>query len=159
MLPVVRGALALLAASAALATARAVAPPPRLDLAHVAALFKKLDADAFRTRQRADDALRALGRPALPLIRDELARTRSFEVRHRLRLIEQHLTTDDNLAELVRLLGHSDRKLQQHAGQTLRNAGAAALPVMRRELGKPLPAEHRKRLEKVIADVSAMTRR
>jgi hypothetical protein len=157
MRPVFRGTLALIVALVIFTTAVAVAPPP-LDAARVAALVKKLDADAFRTRQKADDALRALGRPALPFIRGELARARSFEVCHRLRLIEQHLTADDNVAELVKLLGHSDKKLHQHAGQALRNGGTSALPALRRELDKDLSPEQRKRLKKVIDDVSAARR-
>jgi hypothetical protein len=154
MLPVLRGAAALTALVALTATAVAVGPPPASTAGRVAALVKKLDADAFRTRQRADNALRAMGPAVLPYVREELSRTRSFEVRHRLGLIEKHLTADDHISGLVQELGHSDKRIFEHADRTLRNNGPAVVPLLRKELNGNLTARHRQRLEKIIDDLS-----
>jgi hypothetical protein len=154
MLPVLRGAAALTALFALTATAGAAGPPPASTSARVAALVRKLDADAFRTRQRADNALRAMGPQALSYVREELARTRSFEVRHRLQLIEGHLTAGDRIGVLVQELGHSDKRIARHADQTLRNNGPAVVPLLRKELNGDLTARHRQRLEKIIDDLS-----
>jgi hypothetical protein len=159
MLPVLRGAAALTALIALTVTAGAAGPPPASTAASVATLIKKLDADSFRTRQRADSALRAMGPAVLPYVREELARTRSFEVRHRLQLIEGHLTAGDRISALVHELGHSDKRIARHADQTLRNNGPAVVPLLKKELNDGMTAKHRQRLEKIIDDLSETSRR
>jgi len=159
MLSVLRGAAALASLFALAATAVAVGPPPAFSPARVASLMKKLDADSFRTRQRADNALRAMGPAVLELVREELARTRSFEVRHRLQLIESHLTADSRISGLVQELGHSDKHVVQHADRTLRNNGPAVVPLLKKELNDSMTAKHRQRVEKIIDDLSERSER
>jgi hypothetical protein len=140
-------ALALLAA----AGLPAAAPPT----SRVAALLNDLDDDAFDTRQQADDALRAMGPAVLPTLKDELARSSSPEVRFRLSRMVRDLGLGDHIARMVRRLGADNPQGVAKAEEALRQAGAGALPLLRKELQPTLDARRRKRLEKIIAELSA----
>ena len=138
----------------ALAAAHAAAPPAPVDRCLVADLLRKLDHDRFDTRQRADQALRRLGKPALPLLRAELERTSSVEVRYRLKRMVHDLTIDERLPELIQQLGHSRPEFRALAGWELRQAGAAVVPLLEKELKAGLDAERRRQLEKIIAELA-----
>jgi DNA-binding MarR family transcriptional regulator len=136
----------------------AAAPPARIDPARVARLLHRLDAENFHVRQKADTTLRSLGRKVLPLLREELARTRSLEVRFRLRRMVEDLTFDERIPDLVKLLGHGDPQCGERAEYALRQAGASVVPLLRKELTPSLDAEQRKRLQKIIDDLSSQQR-
>lgn len=72
-----------------------------------AALLKDLGHDDFATREDAEKGLRALGLPALPLLKDALAKTDDTEVRLRIERLVNDLaleaeTDPDKLAALAR---------------------------------------------------------
>jgi hypothetical protein len=134
---------------------KAAAPPGEVDRARVKVLLRKLDADNFFTRQRADGQLRALGKAVLPLLREERERTTSFEVRDRLDRMMRDLTFDEQIPTLVRLLGHASPVLGDQADRALRQAGLAVVPLLKKELNGNLDAPIRARVEKIIADLSA----
>ncbi|GMV81563.1 MAG: hypothetical protein AMXMBFR7_27470 [Planctomycetota bacterium] len=72
-----------------------------------AGLLKDLGHDDFATREDAEKGLRALGLPALPLLKDALAKTDDTEVRLRLERLVNDLaleaeTDPDKLAALAR---------------------------------------------------------
>ena len=139
-------------------TSPAAAPPVSLspvDAPRVKALLHKLDADSFHTRQKADDALRSLGKVVLPLLNEELERTTSLEVRCRLRRMVHDLTIDERIPGLVKMLGHDNASFGEQAEYALREAGPAVVPLLRKELRPTLDAGRRKRLEKIIAELSA----
>src|SRR5262245_28032019 len=112
----------------------AAAPAAHIDLARVKTLLRRLDHDAFSARQRADEALRALGKPVVPYLKDELGRTRSLEVRWRLTRMVHHLTIDERVGTLVQLLGDGDAETRTRADWALREGGAAVVPLLRKEL-------------------------
>jgi HEAT repeat protein len=143
-------ALVLLAATAV----DAAAPPGGVDRARVKVLLRRLDADNFFTRHRADLALRALGKPVLPLLREERARTMSFEVRDRLDRMLADLTFDEQVAHLVRLLGHARSDYRDQAECALRQTGPTVVPLLKKELAGELDAHSRQRLEKIVAELS-----
>jgi hypothetical protein len=145
---------ALVIGCAGLRGARAAAPPV-LDPARVQALFVKLDDDRFAVRQRADRALRKLGKHALPLLRAELVRTTSLEVRKRLRRMVHDLTVDERIPDLVRQLGAPVANWAEAADWELRRYGKAVVPLLKKELTADLKAEQRSRVEKIIAELSA----
>jgi hypothetical protein len=149
-----RHLLAVVVLIALMAPLPAAAPPGFADPAVVAVLIRKLDADNFFTRQRAQADLQQMGKRVLPLLLVERNRTTSVEVRYRLGRIIEALTLDERLEALVRILGESDRQLRQRAGQSLLRAGPAALPLLRRELRDDLPAEQRQAIEKLISELS-----
>jgi hypothetical protein len=135
--------------------APAAAPPaPLVNRHRVAELLQKLDHDRFDTRQRADQALRQLGKPALPLLRAELERTTSVEVRYRLKRMVHDLTIDERLPDLIQQLGHSRPEFRALAGWELRQAGVAVVPLLEKQLEAGLDGERRKQLEKIIAELS-----
>ena len=137
-------------------SSRAAAPPERSR--HVAELVRKLDDDRFTVRQRADRALRKLGRPVVPQLRVELERTRSVEVRWRLTRIVYDLTVDERLPDLIRALGDSRADLREMADWELRRYGKAIVPLLRKELTPKLEKDQRVRLERIIAELSPVRR-
>jgi hypothetical protein len=160
MKPVLSRALVgvvLLAVSSLQVYAPAAAPPAGVDRARVRVLLRKLDADSFSTRQRADEALRAMGEPVLPLLRAERERTPSLEVRDRLDRMVRDLTFDQ-VARLVRLLGHANPRYRDLADRALRQSGSSVLPLLRKELRAGLDAQCRARLERIITDLTGARR-
>jgi hypothetical protein len=137
--------------------ARAAAPPDRGR--HVAELVRQLDDDRFTVRQRADRALRKLGRPVVPQLRLELEHTKSVEVRWRLTRIIYDLTVDERLPDLIRALGDSHADLREMADWELRRYGKAIVPLLRKELTAKLDKDRRVRLERIIAELSPLRRR
>jgi hypothetical protein len=146
------GLLILVAANRPLVAA---CPPPGVDRARVQVLLRKLDADNFFTRQRADATLRGMGKAVLPLLRAERERTTSCEVRDRLDRMMRDLTFDEQVPTLVRLLGHVNTALGAQADSALRQAGVAIVPLLKKELQGELDAPSRARVEKLIAELSA----
>jgi hypothetical protein len=136
----------------------AAAPPARIDPAGVKVLLHKLDADSFHVRQKADETLRKLGKKVVPMLEQELARTESVEVRFRLRHMVEDLTIDQRIPGLVKLLGHTNPQFCDQAEFALRQAGASAVPLLRKELKSSLDTEQRKRLEKIIDDLAMQQR-
>src|SRR5689334_12414904 len=102
----------------------AAAPPGGLDPARVRALVRRLDHDSFEARQRADESLRALGKQAVPYLREEVERARSLEVRWRLGRIVHDLTIDERVGALVHLLADGDAQTRERADWALRQGGA-----------------------------------
>jgi hypothetical protein len=156
MKPVLCCAIALVITVAA--SLQAAAPPARVDTARAKVLLRRLDADNFFKRQRADEALRAMGKPVLPLLRAERERTTSLEVRARLDRMLRDLTFDEEVSRLVRLLGHANPKYCDLADLALRQAGTSVLPLLQKELRAELNVSSRARLEKIVADLSAVPR-
>ncbi len=132
----------------------AAAPPTPIDPGRVKALLQDLDDDDFHVRQRADEALRALAQDVRPLLEAERERTRSPEVRWRLGRILDDLKLDRRVEALVQQLGESDRQARRHAEWALRQAGGAVVPLLQ-ELKPGLTAAVRKRVEKIITELSA----
>jgi hypothetical protein len=148
-------ARALLVTFAVAGLLQGAAAPARMNPARVGVLLRKLDADNFFTRQRADETLRKLGKPVLPLLRAERERTTSLEVRDRLDRMMRDLERDEEVAGLVRLLGHANQQYREQADQVLRRSGTAVLPLLKKELKGELDGQCRARLEKIIAELSA----
>ena len=134
--------------------APAAAPPTGPDARHVRVLLRRLDSDHFSTRLRADDELRAMGKSALPYLRAELGRTKSAEVRDRLGVMIRDLTIDERVGQLVELLGDKDARMRARADYALRQAGAGVVPLLRQEMRPELGGEQRKRIEKIIAELT-----
>jgi HEAT repeat protein len=151
-------AAAVVALAALSAPLFAAAVPVSVNPARVKVLLKKLDADNFFVRQKADKALRAMGKPVLPLLKAEREKTKSLEVRYRLDRMMQDLTYDERIAEWVRLLGHANPQYREQAGQALRHAGTDVLPILKRELNSDLDAQGKARLEKIIDELSGVRR-
>src|SRR5262245_1641874 len=147
-------ATALLLALAPAPSARAAAPPPLLTPAAAAELFRKLDSDSFRVRVRADRALRAYGKAAVPLLRVEAVDTRSPEVRRRLREMIFDLTIDERVPGLVDRLGHHLGVVRTQADAELRSYGRAVVPLLKKELHPRLDQDRRARVQQIIADLS-----
>jgi hypothetical protein len=133
----------------------AVAPPGGVDSAQVKVLLHRLDADSFHTRQRADDTLRSMGKLVLPLLRDEMTRTPSLEVRYRLGRLVNDLTMDERIGDLVHMLGHENSQFGDQAEYALRQAGVFVVPLLKKELKPTLDEKRRKRIEKIIAELSS----
>jgi hypothetical protein len=142
----------------AVANLPAAGPPVGIDPVTVSRLLHKLDAENFHVRQKADDTLRSMGKKVLPLLRGELTRTNSLEVRARLTRMVEDLTFDERVPGLVKQLGHVNPMVGDHAEFTLRQAGASVVPLLRKELTPSLDVDQRKRLEKIIDDLSAQLR-
>jgi hypothetical protein len=134
---------------------RGAAPPAGVDSAHVKLLLHRLDAESFHTRQKADETLRAMGKRVLPLLKEELARTSSLEVRHRLERMIHDLTIDERIPGLVKMLGDHDPRFGDQAEYTLRQAGACVVPLLQKELTPALDGQRRKRIEKIIAELTS----
>jgi hypothetical protein len=131
------------------------AAPPAPDAARVGVLVRQLDDDRFRVRERADRALQKCGKAVVPLLRAELARARSPEVRSRLNNILKVLTADERVPDLVRLLGDSQNDNRERADYELRRYGKAVVPLLKKQLAdRPLAPEHRQRVERIIADLT-----
>ncbi len=139
----------------AVSLTHAAAPPAAVNTARVKVLLHRLDAESFHTRQRADDALRAMGKAVLPLLRQELGRTSSLEVRHRLNAMIYDLTIDERIPSLVEMLGHQNAQFGAQAEYALRQAGSCVVPLLKKELTPTLDSQRRKRIEKIIAELSA----
>lgn len=134
--------------------ARAAAPPEWVDTARVNSLIEKLDHDSFDVRQEADESLRAVGKAVVPLLKDEMAVTRSLEVRARLRRMVHDLTIDERVGELIRQLTDANATTRERAGWALRKAGSCVVPWLRKELKPDMPAEQRQRVETLIAELA-----
>ena len=132
----------------------AAAPPPGPDAGHVRVLLRRLDADAFSTRLHADEDLRAMGKRVLPMLRAEQARTDSAEVRDRLTVMIRDLTIDERVGQLVELLGDKNARQRARAEYALHQAGAGVVPLLRQEIRPDTGGEQRKRIEKIIADLT-----
>jgi len=132
----------------------AAAPPARVDPALLGGLFRKLDAEDFFVRQKADADLRAMGKRVVAALREEMDRTRSLEVRWRLSRMVHDLTIDERVGDLVRLLNDSDAHMRERAGYALRQAGPGVVPLLRKELKPELASEQRRRLEKIITELA-----
>jgi hypothetical protein len=137
---------------------RAAAPPVGVDGARVKVLLHRLDADSFHTRQKADDTLRAMGKVVLPMLREERGRTASLEARYRLDRMIHDLTIDERIPGLVHMLGNDNPQNFAQAEYALRQAGACVVPLLRKELKPTLDGQKRKRIEKIIAELSEVGR-
>lgn len=135
-------------------TTFAAAPPATVEPGMVKALLKKLDSDSFPTRQKADERLRAMGKIVLPHLKEEMARTRSLEVRWRLGRIIHDLTIDERVGALVQLLGDKDAQTRERADWALRQAGASVVPLLQKEIKPQMTAEQRRRMQKIIAELA-----
>ena len=149
---------ALVAAAVLTTLATAVAPPGIPDAEQVRVLLRRLDSDSFRTRLRADNELRGMGKGVLPLLRAEHERTDSLEVRDRLTNMIHDLTIDERVGQLVKLLGDKDALNRTRADYALRQAGAGVVPLLKKELRPELGGEQRKQMEKIIAEMTPRTR-
>lgn len=136
-------------------TASAAAPPERVDAALIAELVVRLDDDSFDVRQQSDECLRAMGKAVVGRLKAAMAGTRSLEVRARLRRIVRDLTIDERVGELTRQLGDGDAEERDRAAWTLRKAGPCVVPWLRNELRLEMPAEQRKRVESLIAELTS----
>jgi hypothetical protein len=136
------------------AAVRAAAPPAGLDSARVKVLLHRLDAESFHTRQKADDTLRAMGKAVLPLLREERSRTASLEVRYRLDRMIHDLTIDERIPGLIQMLGHNNPQFGAQAEYALRQAGVCVVPLLKKELTPSLDGQRRKRIEKIIAELT-----
>jgi HEAT repeat protein len=132
----------------------AAAPLRTVEATRLKALLANLDDDDFHIRQRADEELRGRAREVQKQLEAERERTRSPEVRWRLSRILDDLTLDQRIESLVRQLGEPDRDVRQHAEWALRQAGAAAVPLLQQELKPELTASHRKRVERIITELT-----
>ena len=130
------------------------APPTVLDAGHVRELLIQLDSDAFSTRLHADNELRAMGKSVLPFLRTEHEKTDSLEVRDRLRLMIRDLTIDERIGQLVKRLGDKDALERARADYALRQAGAGIVPLLKQEMRPELGGEQRKRIEKIITELT-----
>jgi hypothetical protein len=153
-----RGASVAFVLLAGVLRLHAAAPPGDVNPFRVRVLLRKLDADSFHTRQKADETLRGMGPRVVPLLQAELERTSSPEVRFRLSEMVQDLTIGERIPALVRMLGHDNPQFGAQAEHALRQAGASVVPLLRKELRPTLDANRRKRLEKIIAELSAPRR-
>jgi hypothetical protein len=131
------------------------AAPPVVSAARIAPLIEKLDHDRFNVRERADRDLRKFGSRVVGLLRTEMARSSSVEVRRRLRRMIQHLTIGARVPALVKELGHSESHIQALAAWELRRGGKTVVPLLKKELKGSLSKEHRQRVEAIIAELSA----
>lgn len=136
------------------ALAPAAGPPNRVDRVRLGELFNQLDDDAFAVRHKADGEIRGMGKVALPALKAELARTKSLEVRTRLRRIVADLSFDERVDGLVKLLGDHDTLTRERAAWTLRQAGTAVVPMLQKVLSPEMPREQRTRVEKIIAELA-----
>jgi hypothetical protein len=114
----------------------------------------RLDAESFHTRQKADDTLRGMGKALLPKLREERTRTASLEVRYRLDRMIHDLTIDERIPGLVQMLIHDNPQYGAQAEFTLRQAGSCVVPLLKKELKPTLDGQRRKRIEKIIAELS-----
>ena len=130
----------------------AAAPPTCVDAREVEVLVRMLDDDNFHTRERADVALRAMGRPVLPHLRAEHGRTPSREVRDRIASMVRDLTVDERIGQLVTMLGDGDALTRARADYALRHAGVGVVPLLR-EAQPTLDRDQRARVERIIADL------
>ena len=136
----------------------AAAPPASPSPARVEVLLRQLDDDNFFTRLRADNSLRAMGKPVLPLLRAERERTTSLEVRERLDRMLRDLTFDEQVPNLVRLLSHANTQFRDQAEGVLLRASTSIVPLLKKELKGESNAEGRARLERIIAELSGQRR-
>ncbi|GMV81562.1 MAG: hypothetical protein AMXMBFR7_27460 [Planctomycetota bacterium] len=110
-----------------------------------AGLLKDLGHDDFATREDAEKGLRALGLPALPLLKDALAKTDDTEVRLRLERLVNDLaleaeTDPDKLAALARKEAQAKRYekaqalYEKAAAEYRKQAGSAADEQVKKDL-------------------------
>jgi len=133
------------------------APPKKLSAEEVRKLVRQLDDDNFAVRQQADAALRKAGKDVVPLLRKELARTKSVEVRKRLRQIvgspPPPELDEKQIRKLIHQLGDDAFDVRQNATNQLVVAGKKFVPLLRKELAAAKDLEIRCRLEKILKDI------
>ena len=95
-----------------------------------------------------------MGKGVLPLLRAEQARTESPEVRDRLAIMIRDLTIDERVGKLVAQLGDKNARERAGAEYALHQAGAGVVPLLRREMRPDLGGEQKKRIEKIIAELT-----
>jgi hypothetical protein len=143
-----------LAVLAAVGTLPAVGQAPP-DEKRVAALVRDLNSDKFADRERAEKALRKLGKVALPLLRKELARSKALEQRRRLEKLVREFDPPEvryrkRLRELLPALSNDRFDVRQAATRELVAMGKGAVPLMIEEMQKAGDAEVRRRLEAAV---------
>jgi hypothetical protein len=142
-------------AALALVGAAPPASPRTRQVEHVRKLVRQLDDNEFEVREKAEKALLALGKKALPQLKQELRAAKNLEPRMRLERIVTALNPVDPLQKrvraLVRELDNDDFDVRTRASLDLLAAGKPALPLMRQELAKARSLEVRRRLEVIIS--------
>ncbi len=138
----------------ALCAAPLVGQPP-LDEKRVAALVRDLGSDRFAERERAEKALRKLGKAALPLLRKELARSKALEQRRRLEKLVREFDPPEvryrkRLRELLPALSNDRFDVREAATRELVAMGKPAVPLMIEQMQKAGDAEVRRRLEAAV---------
>jgi HEAT repeat protein len=143
---------ALIVLLALAAPALAAEPDPK----KVRDLVKQLDDDEFDVREKADAALRKLGKDALPLLRKELTAAPSAEVRKRLDRIVSELDRDplrEKVQALVPGLIADDFATRERSTTELVRLGKDALPHIKRELEQVTDPEAQQRLKRVVKQI------
>jgi hypothetical protein len=117
-------------------------------------LVRQLDDNEFEVREKAEKALIALGKKALPQLKQELRAAKNLEGRMRLQRVVAALTPVDRLQKrvqaLVRELDNEAFEVRTRATDELLAEGKPALPSLRQELARARSLEVRRRLEVVI---------
>jgi HEAT repeat protein len=141
----------LAVAVAGAAPAPAADPDPR----QVRDLVTRLDDDEFAAREQADQALRRLGKRAVPLLKKELAAARSEEVRKRLERIIDALAPEDRaVSALIKQLGDDEFQVREKASAALLGRGKDILPTLKKALTNSADAEVTNRLKAIIKRLS-----
>lgn len=147
-------AFALVVIGLVASVASAVAPPSSLNARQVRTLIRRLDHESFDKRLAADNALREMGKPVVPYLRDELTRTDSLEVRHRLEVMVRDLTIDERLGQLVKQLGDKDARMRARADYALRQAGSAVVPLLQTQISNEPEGQRRRQMEKIVTELT-----
>ncbi len=132
----------------------AVAPPRAVNTDQVRAWLVELDDDDFEIRQRADEQLRSLGKAVVPTLKQELSRTKSYEVKARLGRMIHDLTLDERIETMVRQLADQDAATRARAAWELRRAGALAVPLLREQMKGNMPKQVREQVETMLTELS-----
>lgn len=110
----------LLAAVAAINVATGAEKPGNASPDRIAALVNDLDAAKFATRETASSELLKIGQPALPALKDALARASSFELKKRCSMLIHQITTWGGPPQDLRLKAVLDEvRLDIHAPDKL----------------------------------------
>jgi HEAT repeat protein len=118
-------------------------------------LVRDLDDDCFDIRERAERDLARLGKEVIPLLEEELTRVESLEVRWRLhRLLDTLGGVERRVQPLLKQLADDRFSKRQEADEQLRRFGKEILPVLKKTLQTTSDLETRRRLNKIIEDLS-----